>query len=162
MASEPLRIGGARDAGARAARSLAESAEWQERLKSCDGCDACGDRCVEGFQVTQAEYRRMRDFWSRLPEETRRRVGGKPREMPWPGVPEVTYTACRFRDPERRQCAIYPARPLVCRLFGHAEWLPCPIGRIPSPAKEARRLLEDYCREGRRTFAEWEALEEDA
>lgn len=35
---------------------------------------------------------------------------------------------CVFRDDEQKKCAIYPVRPMVCRLFGVAIRLQCPNG----------------------------------
>jgi Fe-S-cluster containining protein len=111
---------------------------------------------VDGFQVTREEYLRLKEYWESLPVEERERLGGKPRELPWPGAPEFSYTACRFRDPENGRCSVYPVRPLICRLFGHAEWLPCPIDRIPSPSPDARLMIEEYAREELRTIEEWD------
>lgn len=44
-----------------------------------------------------------------------------------------------------RRCSIYEARPLICRLFGVAEGLPCPHGCAPGrvvPDVEVRAMLD--------------------
>lgn len=35
---------------------------------------------------------------------------------------------CPFRDDEKKLCAIYPVRPIVCRLFGVTDGMECPNG----------------------------------
>lgn len=70
----------------------------------------------------------------------------------------VSVAMCRFRDMERGWCAIYPARPLICRLFGHVQWLPCPIDKVPRPVptEDAIALMQEYAKQERHTFEEWE------
>ena len=44
---------------------------------------------------------------------------------------------------EDRGCLIYPARPVVCRLYGRIDGLPCQNGACkPMNAKKARRKLD--------------------
>ncbi len=62
---------------------------------------------------------------------------------------------CEFSAPDSRLCLIYPVRPLVCRLFGIVEWLPCPRGRIPTLVQDGPRIMEKYRRYPRRSFREW-------
>jgi Fe-S-cluster containining protein len=66
---------------------------------------------------------------------------------------------CRYRDMEAGGCAIYEARPLVCRLMGHVEWLPCPIEKVEKPLATpmALGLMRAYSTEERLTFEEWDA-----
>jgi Fe-S-cluster containining protein len=65
---------------------------------------------------------------------------------------------CRYLDMDGGGCAVYPARPLVCRLLGHVEWLPCPIEKIKKPAEtaDALALMKTYSKEERLTFEQWE------
>src|SRR5262249_55773035 len=73
----------------------------------------------------------------------------------------VTVQMCRYRDMERGRCAVYPARPLVCRLLGHVEWMPCPIEKVPRivPTEDALALMRAYAEEERHTFEEWRERE---
>jgi Putative zinc- or iron-chelating domain len=124
----------------------------------CNGCDHCGTRCTAGIQVLRREYEAARAELARLPAEEVARVLGQEKRVPIPGA-EETYTACEFRDTERGRCLIYPARPLICRLFGHVEWLPCPIFKVGKVVPGAVSLMQAYAGEPRKTFAEWAAEE---
>jgi hypothetical protein len=46
---------------------------------------------------------------------------------------------------------------MICRLFGHVEWLPCPIFKVEKTVPGAVELMQAYAREPRKTFAEWAA-----
>jgi Fe-S-cluster containining protein len=51
--------------------------------------------------------------------------------------------ACQFLV--LRRCTVYEARPLICRVFGAAEGLPCPHGCTPArivPDTEVFSMLE--------------------
>jgi Fe-S-cluster containining protein len=122
----------------------------------CNGCDHCGTRCTAGIQVLRSEYEAARAELARLPAEEVARVLGQEKRVPIPGTEEM-YTACEFRDIERGRCLIYPARPLICRLFGHVEWLPCPISKVEKIVPGAVPLMQAYAGEPRKTFAEWAA-----
>ncbi|MFM7322898.1 MAG: YkgJ family cysteine cluster protein [Armatimonadota bacterium] len=128
-------------------------------LASCDGCDGCGQRCGAGFRVTREEALAAFAAFASLSADEQRFVDEQPREQPWPGVdPEtLTFVRCRYRDAERGRCAIYPARPTVCRFFGHVDWLPCPIGEVDPVSEPARSLWREYVELERRTWEEWEA-----
>ncbi len=40
------------------------------------------------------------------------------------------------------RCSVYPVRPLICRIFGHAERLPCPRGyNVNVPQREVDRMI---------------------
>ncbi len=69
----------------------------------------------------------------------------------------VTVEMCRFFDMETERCAIYPVRPLMCRLMGHVEWMPCPIELVERtlPTGEALQAMADYALERRQPAAAW-------
>lgn len=69
----------------------------------------------------------------------------------------VRVSVCPFRDSESGRCAVYDARPLVCRLMGYVPWMPCPVGRVTNamPPDEALAVLREYCREPRRSYQAW-------
>jgi hypothetical protein len=125
----------------------------------CNGCTDCMHRCTAGIALTRAEYEAILAQLTRVPLEDRLRVLGQDKVQPWPGESEgATYTACRFLDLDTGLCLVYHARPLICRLFGQVEWLPCPAGVITVKweggpgAMRARAALE------MRTWEEWEGL----
>jgi hypothetical protein len=120
----------------------------------CNGCDACGMRCTAGVPMHEWEYRAIEVELAVLPPEEVARVLGQEKRLPIPGT-EEGYDACRFRDVERGRCLIYRARPTVCRLFGHVEWLPCPIGKIQRPVDGGVALMRSYSKEVRHTYEEW-------
>jgi hypothetical protein len=122
----------------------------------CDGCDHCGTRCTAGIQVLRSEYEAARAELARLPAAETARVLGQEKQLPIPGT-EETYIACEFRDVEHGRCFIYPARPMICRLFGHVEWLPCPIAKVEKVVPGAVPLMQAYAGEPRKTFADWAA-----
>ena len=124
----------------------------------CNGCDHCGTRCTAGIQVLHSEYEAVRAELARLPADEVQRVMGQEKQVPIPGADE-NYTACEFRDVERGRCLVYEARPMICRLFGHVEWLPCPIFKVEKVVPGAVPLMQAYAGEPRKTFAEWAAEE---
>lgn len=62
---------------------------------------------------------------------------------------------CEFSDPSGPRCLIYPVRPLICRLFGIVEWLPCPAGRVPTLVPDGPQIMERYRRFERMSFRQW-------
>lgn len=124
----------------------------------CSGCDGCGTRCVAGFQISRREFEEITNFLHG-PEGARARESETAvHEHPYPGDVDdtgATFRSCRFRDNERQNCSIYPVRPLICRLFGHVEWLPCPIGLIPEPLPEGPAIMLRYAGLELRTYEEW-------
>lgn len=144
---------------------LQESRAFVERIDQspCDGCDMCGARCTAGVPMLQAEFEAIRLYLGSPEGEEARRVEQEDKQTPYPGTePEdgVFYTACRFRDVERGRCSIYPVRPLVCRLFGHVEWLPCPIEKVPTPTPGGFEAMNRYGDGGLLIYEEWLALSE--
>jgi uncharacterized protein len=122
----------------------------------CNGCDHCGTRCTAGIQVLRSEYEAVRAELARLPAKEVERVLRQEKRQPIPGTAE-TYVACEFRDVVRGRCLIYPARPMICRLFGHVEWLPCPIAKVEEVVPGGVPLMQAYAAEPRKTFAGWAA-----
>lgn len=131
----------------------------RREMATCNGCDGCGQRCVDGFKVTREEYRAAQAYLATLPPGEVARVLSQNKSVPWPGAEDtgVTFTCCRYRDREKNNCFIYPARPTICRLFGHTTWLPCPIGLVPSISKGSEPLWNEYLHRERRTWDEWDA-----
>jgi hypothetical protein len=93
--------------------------------------------------ITRAEFEAIHDYLGGgIYQPTLRRAG----EMA---------AACEFSDPDGPRCLIYPVRPLICRLFGIVEWLPCPRGRVPTLVPDGPRIMQRYRQLERKSFREW-------
>ena len=136
--------------------------ELKPRLDVCNGCTECWLRCEDGVQANREEWNAIEAYLASADERTRERIERVTQQDKRVDLgDEVSVTMCRFFDTEQKNCAIYPVRPLVCRLLGHVEWLPCPIEKVPAPipTEAALALLRTYATGKRRTFAEWEVGE---
>jgi hypothetical protein len=130
-------------------------------MATCDGCDGCGPACVAGFTVTREEHRAVQDYLAAQPAAEVARVLNQNKVAPWPGDDAgtgATFTFCRYRDRDHDNCFVYPARPTVCRLFGHTPWLPCPIEAVSTV--RTVRSLERVPASERRTWEDWESRKE--
>lgn len=132
----------------------------QMDLTPCNGCDGCGLRCTVGVPMSREEYETVKAYVECAPNrEEVVRVAAQEKTVELGDGVQVRM--CRFRDMERGRCAIYPARPLVCRLLGHVEWMPCPIEKVERivPTDEALELMRTYAALERHSFEEWESIE---
>ncbi len=128
-------------------------------LSPCNGCDECGLRCAAGVQVARQEVDSVRRFIDESPDrDSIERVLAQDKTVDLGDG--VTVKMCRYRDMERGGCAVYPARPLVCRLLGHVEWMPCPIEKFEVAVKtpDALELLDEYSNHERHTFEGWDEV----
>lgn len=120
-------------------------AEVRARLPTadCSGCEGCASRCVGNLRITRTEFEQIREY-----------LGGGGF---FPVVREHgrMLRSCEFSDPDGPRCMIYPVRPLICRLFGLVEWLPCPLGRVPVRVEEGPNIMEQYRRFERKTYRQW-------
>jgi uncharacterized protein len=149
----------ARGSGAQAPELVLIGSQGQQKaerysqelpLALCHGCDGCGMRCTEGVRMTRVEFLRVEQFLEAHPAESTR-VASQDKTIPdWP----VT-RFCQFRDTELNRCFIYPVRPVICRLFGHTEWLPCPLEIVPLRGQDAMDVYQEYAAEEIRTYDEW-------
>jgi Fe-S-cluster containining protein len=138
---------------------LTERVLGQMDLSLCNGCDRCSLRCTEGVPMSRREFDDVCRLIESLPGSAAATAAAGPgREVDLGDG--VFVRRCRFHDDDAGRCLIYPARPLVCRLMGHVEWMPCPIGAVPRTADTplALELLRAYAEQERRTFDEWERL----
>ncbi len=141
---------------------LKQKCESQMQLSVCNGCDQCGLRCAAGVPASRDEWRALQAHLTGLSEAERaaiRRVEAQDKTVDLGDG--VTVQMCRFRDMEAGRCVVYAARPLICRLLGHVEWLPCPIEKVPHPipTPDALALMQSYAQFERHTFEEWEDSE---
>lgn len=127
-------------------------------METCNGCDGCGLRCMDGFTVTRPEYEAVQAYLATLPPAEVERVLSQEKTVPWPGAEETgaTVTFCRYRDGENGNCFVYPARPTVCRLFGHTPWLPCPIEAVQAVPAGSASVWNEYLTFDRRIWSDWE------
>jgi hypothetical protein len=82
-----------------------------------------------------------------------RRVLDQDKRIVW--FEDIETEQCTFYDVTKRQCLVYSARPLICRLFGRVEWLPCPLGKQLPMLRDGIGVIRAYATEKRATFAEW-------
>ena len=133
--------------------------ETQMAMEVCNGCDACGLRCAAGVPATQEEWRSVQRYLTESSEAERAEIARvEAQDKPVDLGDGVTVQMCRYRDMEGGRCVVYPVRPLVCRLLGHVEWMPCPIEKVPRvlPTQDALALMHAYAGFVRRTFEAWE------
>lgn len=81
-----------------------------------DKCINCG-YCCGVIPVNRQELETIQNYIAKHPEvlEVARRE-------------KANDLTCPFRDDRKKQCAIYPVRPVICRLFGVVEGMNCPQG----------------------------------
>jgi hypothetical protein len=118
----------------------------------CNGCTRCAMRCTDGILISEFEYTRIVEALQAQEPALARRVLEQDKQRLW--GEDTTYTACQFLDLTTELCLVYPARPLVCRLFGRVAHLPCPAGLVPADL-DAARVLEAYTRQPLQTFQAW-------
>lgn len=112
-------------------------------MAECIGCEGCASRCMGSLAIARAEFEAIREYLGgAIFHPTFRRAG----EMAAP---------CEFSDPDGPRCLIYPVRPLICRLFGIVEWLPCPRGRVPTLVPDGAAIMKRYRQFERKSFREW-------
>jgi hypothetical protein len=115
----------------------------------CDGCHECGSKCAGEVQMTRAEYLRIRAA-----------LGGQPPPPQRERADGEMYAPCRFYEARLPGCLVYHARPLICRLFGLVEWLPCPIGRTAAEVEDARGIISWYSTQDVMHFDRWAERDE--
>jgi Fe-S-cluster containining protein len=98
----------------------------------CD--DNCGLCCGITF-ASEKEYQKIKDYMKEHNVFPERNHG---------------LTCCLYQN---GRCAVYPVRPLLCRVFGHTEQLFCPKGyNVNVPDKVIRKLLIDNVDQSRSLF----------
>jgi len=119
----------------------------------CNGCHECGLRCVAGVQMTRPEFERVLEHLREADARQVLRVMEQEKRVVW--FEDIETEACLFYDVTKQGCIVYPARPLICRLFGRVEWMPCPLGKQLRLIPDAVQLIQEYAEEQRATFVEW-------
>ena len=133
--------------------------EAQMQMEVCNGCTECYLRCSADVPASHTEWEMLQNYIAAMTVSERAslaRIEAQDKSVDLGD--EVSVSMCRYFDMTTRRCAVYTVRPLVCRLLGHVEWMPCPIEKVPHPipTPDALALLRSYAELERRTFAEWE------
>jgi len=125
--------------------------------RHCEGCHECAIRCSGAIRIAACEWRAIRGYIERdIPPATLRRVLTE--DKTFQIADGICERFCILYDMSGRRCAVYPVRPLVCRLLGHVEFMPCPLGRIERVLVDGPRIMQRYAEMDLRTFAEWFTL----
>jgi hypothetical protein len=82
--------------------------------KKCIGCGQC---CGPIF-ISDLEDKAIKEYVKKMDIFTKQRLKNQKKDI---------YT-CQFRDKLKNNCAIYPVRPLICKLFGVTRGMQCPQG----------------------------------
>ncbi len=109
-------------------------------------------RCTDGIKISEVEVLRILEELRAGDPHQVRRVLEQEKVVQW--FEEISYQACLFLDCRTNLCLVYPARPLVCRLFGRVPHLPCPQEKVPADL-DAGRVLEAYTQQPLQTFQQW-------
>jgi hypothetical protein len=120
---------------------------WSELPNDeCNGCDGCGAKCAGDIPMTRWEFEQVQLFLARRGEWA-------PAVDTWAGG--AFAPPCRFREDIAGRCRIYPVRPLICRLFGLVEWLPCPLGRWGARVPGGVEIMCWYADLSPRPYEHW-------
>lgn len=86
------------------------------RIPKHTKCSNCG-RCCGPVPISQSEEIKIRKFVKKMDIFTKQRLTNQ--------LKGKDFLTCQFRDTEQNKCAIYPVRPLLCKLFGISIGLEC-------------------------------------
>ena len=91
-------------------------------------CINCGG-CCGPVVVSKKELAKIKRFVNEMDLSERNRLKNQNHD-------ELT---CQFRDDKLKRCAIYPVRPLTCKLFGVTKGMSCDNGN--SSEIDGRKLI---------------------
>lgn len=131
--------------GARQALALAHPGQDLPTLGCPEGCGACCERFLPDILPLEADYAALWILGHRPELAGRTR---EPRNSP----------PCPFYDPDKPEahCSIYPARPLICRLFSYS----AVTTKEGLPAYSLCWAMPDPQGQGKRTWLGREILDE--
>lgn len=125
---------------------------------TCRDCHECAIRCSGAIPLARCEWEDIAAYIDAhmSPLELERLLAQDKRFEIADGVWEEF---CILYDVVALRCAVYPVRPLVCRLLGHVEFMPCPLSRVPSALPDGPEIMWRYAQLERKTLAEWLAAD---
>jgi hypothetical protein len=120
----------------------------------CSGCHACAIRCSGDVPAVQAEWDRITEHLreSLAPVDVLRILTEDKRFSVAAGY---TIEFCPLYDMKAKACSVYEVRPLVCRMLGFVEWMPCPIERPLPVVDEAPDVMRAYARLRPKPIPQW-------
>jgi len=134
--------------------NVLEAYERIPTARYCSGCHACAIRCSGAVPASAVEWERIRDYLRlELPSIDVARLLHEDKSYTVADAWPIEF--CPLYDMRTRRCAVYPVRPLVCRLLGFVEWMPCPIERRLPVLDDGVRLMREYAEERLRALPEW-------
>lgn len=94
-------------------------------------CINCG-HCCGVFPIDEDDVRRILNYMLKGHWDVLKVVK----------TPKTNFLVCPFRNEKLKRCAIYPVRPLICRLFGVSEGMNCDNGN--SSNIDGRKFTDQY------------------
>lgn len=127
-----------------------------DSVARCAGCHRCATRCADAIPFVSEEWQAVRAWvCEQVPAERLARVLGEDKCFAWDSEGLAHSRACPLYDRADARCMVYPVRPLVCRLLGVVEWMPCPIGMPLERLAEGPEWMARYAALGPRSVDEW-------
>lgn len=74
-------------------------------------CSRCGNCCTPFLPMTKSEVKTVKEYLKKNPQIRERALN-----QPFFKGNDV-YIRCCFYDSEKKECMIYPVRPLICQLY---------------------------------------------
>jgi hypothetical protein len=122
----------------------------------CRDCHECAIRCSGEIRLCRWEWDALCDYIdAEISPEQLAQLVAQDKTLEIEG--HVVGRFCILYDTVARRCAVYPVRPLICRLLGHVVFLPCPSGKVPSVLRDGPEIMQQYAALDLRTFAQWSA-----
>lgn len=122
----------------------------------CAGCHACAIKCSGAIPFAREEWERVRQFAAeRIGDENLRALLVQDKTFRPDPTSEFVARFCPLYDMTARRCAVYPVRPLICRLLGFVEWLPCPLGRALPALADGVEIMRAYYAMDVRPVDDW-------
>lgn len=74
-------------------------------------CSRCGNCCTPFLPMTKSEVKTVKEYLKKNPQIKERAL-----DQPFFKGNDI-YVRCCFYDSDRKECMIYPVRPLICQMY---------------------------------------------